>query len=211
MNDVFLLSLTWLAYFVIHSLLASLTVKQWVAHMRPDCMPGYRLFFNISATLLLAPPLVMTFTFRGEPLWQWSGVGFWLANGLALAAIGGIFWSMRYYDGQEFLGLRQLRNRVRSVEDQENLHISPAHRYVRHPWYFLSLLLIWSRDMDPAFLTSALAMTMYFIIGSRLEERKLMQYHGAAYKEYRSKVAGLLPLPWKVLSKADAERLAEDS
>jgi len=211
MNDIFLLSLTWLAYFLIHSLLASLTVKQWVARKRPDWMPGYRLFFNISATLLLAPPLVMTFAFRGEPLWQWSGVGFWLANGLALAAIWGIFWSMRYYDGQEFLGLRQLRDRVRSVEDQENLHISPVHRYVRHPWYFLGLLLIWSRDMDPAFLTSALAMTVYFIVGSRLEERKLMQYHGAAYKEYRGKVAGLLPLPWKVLSKADAQRLAGDS
>lgn len=206
-SALFLLSLTWLAYFVSHSLLASLAMKRWVARHRPRWMPAYRLFFNLTAILLVLPPLAMTFAFRGEPLWQWSGPWRWVSVGLILAAVLGFFWSLRYYDSAEFLGLRQWRDRVRSVEDQERMHISPLHRFVRHPWYSLGLVLVWSQDMDPAFLTSAIAISLYFVVGSRLEERKLMIYHGAAYREYRLRVPGLIPLPWRWLTREQAQGL----
>ncbi len=209
--DLVLLSLAWLAYFVLHSLLASLTVKRWVVRRRPQWMPAYRLFFNLMATLLVLPPLAMTFAFRGQPLWQWSGPWRWASAGLVLAAVLGVVWSLRHYDGAEFLGLRQWRGRVRSVEDQERMRISPLHRFVRHPWYFLGLVLVWSQDMDPAFLTSAIAISLYFVVGSRLEERKLMIYHGAAYREYRARVPGLFPLPWRYLTREQAEALAHKS
>ncbi len=209
--NLVLLSLAWLAYFVLHSLLASLTVKRWVVRRRPQWMPAYRLFFNLMAILLVLPPLAMTFAFRGQPLWQWSGPWRWASAGLVLAAILGVVWSLRHYDGEEFLGLRQWRGRVRSVEDQERMHISPLHRFVRHPWYFLGLVLVWSQDMDPAFLTSAIAISLYFVMGSRLEERKLMIYHGAAYREYRARVPGLIPLPWRYLTQEQAEALVHKS
>jgi protein-S-isoprenylcysteine O-methyltransferase Ste14 len=202
-----LLALTWLVYFLIHSLLASLAIKHWAARRWPQHMPAYRLFFNAMALLLVVPPLALTFAFRGTPLWRWDGPLQWVSlsiNGLALL---GFAWSLRWYDGQEFLGLRQWRNGVRSVQDQERLHISPLHRFVRHPWYFLGLLMIWSRDMDPALLTSAIAITLYFLVGSRLEERKLMVYHGAAYREYRTRVASLIPLPWRYLTAEEARRI----
>jgi protein-S-isoprenylcysteine O-methyltransferase Ste14 len=47
-------------------------------------------------------------------------------------------------------------------------------------------------------------MTAYFIVGSRMEERKLIAYHGERYRRYMAKVAGLVPLPWKTISKAEA-------
>jgi protein-S-isoprenylcysteine O-methyltransferase Ste14 len=206
-EQLLLLSAAWLLYFLVHSLLASLRVKNWVAQRRIGWMPAYRLFFNLSATLLLLPPLALTFLFRGEPLWRWSGLALYLSLAITAAALAGFFWSLRFYDSQEFLGLRQWRGRVSRVEDQESLHISPMHRFVRHPWYFLGLLLIWTRDMDPAFLTSAIAMSLYFFIGSIFEERKLMQYHGAAYAEYRKKTPALIPSPWRYLSPTDARRI----
>jgi len=206
-TDLLLLAATWLVYFVLHSLLASLVVKEWVAHRWPQRMPAYRIFFNLTALLLLLPPLVMTYAFRGEPLWRWEGPWRWVSFALILGAAAGFLWSMRHYDGSEFLGLRQWREGVRSVQDQEHLHISPLHRCVRHPWYFLGLVLVWSQDMDPAFLTSALAITLYFVVGSRLEERKLLRYHGAAYREYRERVPGLIPRPWRCLSREQAEEL----
>ncbi len=205
------LAAAWLLYFLVHSALASLTMKQWVARSRPDWMPAYRLFFNTVATVLVLPPLAMTWLFRGPALWSWTGVWFWVSLLLSLAAVGGFFVSLRYYDGKEFLGLRQWRGKVRSVADQERLHISPAHRFVRHPWYFLGLLLIWTRDMDPALLTSAVAMTLYFVIGSILEERKLVRYHGKAYAQYRRRVPGLIPLPWRYLCRDEAERLRREA
>jgi protein-S-isoprenylcysteine O-methyltransferase Ste14 len=201
------LSIAWLVYFALHSLLASLALKHWVARYRPRWLPAYRLCFNALALLLLLPPLALTLWFRGSLLWSWSGVGWGLSLIITGLALVGFAWSLRHYDGREFIGLRQWREQERRVEDQERLRISPLHRFVRHPWYFLGLLLIWTRDMDPAFLTSAIAMTLYFIVGSRLEERKLLRYHGAAYAQYRTQVPGLIPLPWRYLSSAEAQRI----
>lgn len=198
---------TWLIYFALHSLFASLRVKQAVAHHHPQWMPAYRLTYNAVAVLLLIPPLLLTFLWRAEPLWVWSGIGAWLANGLTALAVLGFWWTSKCYDGSEFLGLRQWRERERKVEDQERFRLSPVHRYVRHPWYFLGLVLIWTRDMDPALLLTAIAISAYFVIGSRLEDRKLIAYHGEVYRRYRQRVCGLVPLPWRRLSEPEAQRL----
>ncbi len=200
----------WLFYFTIHSLLASLLVKHWVASRHPDWMPAYRLFFNAVALLLLLPPLYLVYADPGPNLWSWHGLWAWLANGFALLAIGGFAWSLNYYDGSEFSGLRQWRKRERRVEDQERFRISPLHRYVRHPWYSLGLVLIWTRDMIPELFLSALLITLYFVVGSWFEERKLVAYHGDVYRLYRKRVAGLVPLPWRILSSTEAERLVRE-
>ena len=86
--------------------------------------------------------------------------------------------------------------------------ISPWHRFVRHPWYTLGLVLIWTRDMNAASFVSAEAITLYFVIGSRFEEHKLVAEFGDRYREYQRKVPRLIPLPWRVLSRDDAARLA---
>lgn len=200
------LSFLWLGYFCLHSILASLKVKSWVAAHYPQRMPFYRLSYNVLAVLLLLPILWLMARHPGPVVWAWQGIGAWLANGLALAAVAGFLLSMKSYDGSEFLGLRQLRSNCRQVTDQENFHLSPLHRYVRHPWYFFGLVLIWTRDMNAAMLLSSVMMTGYFIIGSKLEEKKLVVYYGETYKRYMRQVPGLFPLPWKSLS---AEAAAE--
>ena len=207
--QVVALAVCWGLYFAVHSVLASFWVKTWVAERRSGWMRGYRLFFNLTALLLLLPPLGLTFYWRGPYLWQWTGLGAWLANGMALLALAGFAWSLRYYDGSEFLGLRQWRLGLISVRDQERFQISPLHRFVRHPWYSLGLVLVWSRDMDPALLTSALLISLYFLVGSRLEERKLLVYHGEAYRRYRERVPALLPSPFRHLTQAQAQRLLD--
>jgi hypothetical protein len=56
---------------------------------------------------------------------------------------------------------------------------------------------------------SGALMTLYFIVGSRLEEAKLLAYHGAVYRRYRERVPGLMPLPWKTLTAHEAADLAK--
>ena len=58
-------------------------------------------------------------------------------------------------------------------------------------------------------LLSAIAITLYFIIGSRWEERKLIAYHGEIYRRYRQQVPGLIPLPWRYLNRIEAEALQQ--
>jgi protein-S-isoprenylcysteine O-methyltransferase Ste14 len=202
-----LLMLLWLTYFVVHSLLASLAMKHWVATHRPGWLRGYRLGFNLLALLLLSPPLVLTLTWQGPRLWQWTGVAGWIADGLAVAAILGFLWTLRYYDGLTFLGLRQWRQHSQATTDQDAFRLSPLHRYVRHPWYSLGLVLLWTRDLDAAWLLGSTLITLYFWLGSWLEEQKLLLYYGDSYRRYQERVPGLIPRPWKYLTRAEAAAL----
>ena len=59
-------------------------------------------------------------------------------------------------------------------------------------------------------LITAVLLTLYFVIGSRLEEQKLLRYHGEIYRRYRERVPGLIPLPWKYLRESDARALTGD-
>jgi protein-S-isoprenylcysteine O-methyltransferase Ste14 len=205
--ELLLLTLTWLVYFLVHSLLASMWAKGLLARYLPAVMPWYRLLFNLLALILIIPPLFMLWSYRSAPLWQWQGTMAWLAYLLMILSLAGFVWSMRYYDSREFLGIRQLQRHQQEIEDLEQLHISPLHRFVRHPWYSLGLLLIWVQDMDPARLISALCLTGYLVLGSRLEERKLLLYHGDAYRYYRQRVPGLIPRPWRFLTRQEREKL----
>ncbi len=198
----------WTAYAALHSLLASLTVKRWIAQRWPGAMPAYRLAFNALAVVLLVPPLWLTFAWGGEPLWQWQGAWAWLANGLAAAALAAFVWSLRFYDLAAFAGTAQWRGGSRSVDGDAALRISPLHRYVRHPWYALALVILWTRDMDAARLVGTVCVSLYLWLGSLLEERKLLLQHGDAYARYRRRVAGLVPLPGRILSRAEADQLA---
>lgn len=201
--------LAWLGYFALHSLLATTGAKEWVGRHWPQIMPSYRLAFNAIALLTLLPLLWLVYSSAGGWLWQWRGALAWLANGLSLAAILSLFVSARAYDMGEFLGLRQLREQANDVP--QTFTLSPWHRFVRHPWYCLSLVLIWTRDMNGPLLISGLAISLYFVVGSKWEEQKLIACFGARYRRYMAAVPGLIPLPWKYLSASEAKALSNSS
>ncbi|MBE9526582.1 MAG: hypothetical protein IME94_06365 [Proteobacteria bacterium] len=207
----FLIIAVFLAYFILHSLLASIMLKQWLAIKWPAVMPYYRLAFNVLAIILCIPLLIIMFLYPGEVLWQWQGLSFYITSAIAVLALVGFIVSLQCYDLAEFWGIRQLKERNSSVHDQENFHISPFHRYVRHPWYFFAIVLIWTRDVSSVQLLVYLLVTAYFFFGSLLEERKLIAYHGEVYKKYQQKVAGIIPLPWKILSKKQAQELLDET
>jgi protein-S-isoprenylcysteine O-methyltransferase Ste14 len=170
-------------------------------------MPAYRIAFNLVATLSLVPVLWLVYGADSDWLWQWRGVGAWLSNGVALMAILSLLVSGASYDMGEFLGLRQLG--ARGSDQLESFTVSTLHRFVRHPWYCIGLVLIWTRDMNGPLLVSALMITAYFVVGSKLEEDKLLASYGETYRRYMAKVPGLIPLPWKYLTAAEAAALMQ--
>jgi len=206
-----LLALSWIVYGAIHSLLASDTVKHVLQRRFADHYRGYRLGYNVLALGLLIPPMWLLASYRGDALWRWHPPLSWLADGLALLAVGAFVWTLRYYDTAEFLGTRQWRNRHASGDDQAPMSLSPLHRWVRHPWYFLGLVIIWTREMNAALLVSACALSVYLVIGAHLEDNKLVARYGEPYRRYRARIPGLLPRPWRHLSKQDAEAILRGS
>lgn len=189
----------WIGYFLLHSLLASNRSKKWVASRWPQF--PYRLAYNILATILLLPGLWLLLGKPWHPLWTLEGFWKYLAWVAQLLAIAGFFASLAHYDMKAFLGLKQ--------EAPEDFKISPFHRYVRHPWYFFALALIWSQDMDEGRFVFSVLATCYLFIGSRHEEAMLIEQYGDRYETYRKKVPALFPLPWKHLGADEAETLVK--
>ncbi|KPJ94264.1 MAG: hypothetical protein AMJ53_05635 [Gammaproteobacteria bacterium SG8_11] len=207
LENILILVLLWIGYFVIHSWLASFTVKRWCQKTLPRFSPYYRISFNLLATLLLILPVGFMFAQQGDLIWQWRGYAKCLANGLAITAVVAFVWTLRFYDMREFTGIKQSREQVKEILDQESFKLSPIHRYVRHPWYSLALIIIWSRDMDYMVFTTAIMLSIYFFLGARLEETKLLAYHGDLYRQYCKKVPGIIPRPWRYLTKSEALQL----
>jgi len=203
------LALGWITYAALHSLLAALAVKAWVTRRWPGLAPYYRLAFNTLAVVLILPLVWATYTIPDEWLWRWTGPAAWIANGLALAALAGFVVSSGTYDMGEFLGTRPWRERRTDAVEHEGFRISTLHRFVRHPWYALGLVLVWTRDMNAPLLVSSGAITLYLIVGAWLEERKLEAHFGAVYQDYKKQVPGLIPLPWRYLSAAGVAKLMQ--
>ena len=209
-NTLVPLGLAFIAYFVMHSLLASLWVKNTVQQHWPHIMPAYRLLYNFIAVLFLIPLVLWMQANPGPPVWLWQGAFGWLMNGLTLSAIVGFLWSLRAYDNSVFLGLTQWRNRHRAISstaDPEQLHLSTQHRFVRHPWYFFFLVIMWTQDLHLTQVVVYGLITVYLFAGSRMEEQKLIEHYGEAYENYQKQVPGLFPLPWRWLSKNEANYL----
>jgi protein-S-isoprenylcysteine O-methyltransferase Ste14 len=193
-----LLAMAWGLYFCLHSLLAASQVKAWVSGRLPRAAPYYRRVYNAVALLALAPPLWLQWTLSGTPLLE-PPVPLRIAFDIAgLVALAAFVWTLRWYDMGVFTGLRP-------EAGGEGFTLSPLHRHVRHPWYFLALVVIWTRPMDAAWLVTSIAITLYLVIGSYLEDAKLMDTFGDPYRRYLERVPGLWPWPGRSLTAGEAQ------
>ncbi|MCJ7567362.1 MAG: isoprenylcysteine carboxylmethyltransferase family protein [Anaerolineales bacterium] len=183
------------AYGALHSLLASNPVKQAFQRTLGQTSDRfYRLFFNIAGGLTFLPVLAVTALDPGQTLyhlaWPWVLL---TSVGQALAAIL-LLLGLLQTDSLHFLGLSQLFHPRAS--EQSELVINGLYCHVRHPLYSAGLLFIW---LSPLMTTSVLALnlglTLYIIIGSIFEERRLVGQFGQAYVEYQRRVPRLIPIP----------------
>lgn len=197
-----LIALAWAAYGALHSALAWPAFTARIVRRWPSRLGSYRLAYNVLAVGLLVPLLILTEAADDRWLWRWEGHWAWLAHATTAAVLLGFFASSRVYDMRDFLGLG-----TAAAAHPPRFGLSPLHRCVRHPWYFLGLIWIWTRDMDAARLTAAVTISVYVWLGSRMEDTKLERELGSAYRDYRARVPGLLPRPWRCLSRTDFLRL----
>ena len=73
------------------------------------------------------------------------------------------------------------------------MHTDGLHARMRHPLYTAGLLILWGLASSEAGLATAVWGTLYFLIGARCEERRLITLFGDAYRDYRQRVPAFLP------------------
>ena len=127
---IFLLFASWISYFFLHSLAASNSIKRWANVNFPRFSPYYRLTYNILAIILLIPALAVLYMNQWVTVWQWPSEFWWLQQLLGIGSLLAFVLSFKMYDGMDFLGISQARNRLNHTA---TFQISIFHRFVRHP------------------------------------------------------------------------------
>jgi methanethiol S-methyltransferase len=191
------LVLAWTAYCTLHSAMISETATSFLKRRLGDSFRFYRLFFNAVALLTLIPVLWYSHSLGQVVIFRWEGV--WLvpkyllqACGVLLVVAGG-----RHYSLGQFLGISQLRGASSGgLATGGGIDSSGVLGLVRHPWYTAVVLLLWAGDLNMAALVGNSVLTVYIVVGTLLEERKLVHEFGDAYRSYQWRVSMFVPLKW---------------
>ena len=113
----------------------------------------------------------------------------------------------RQYDMSTFLGLKQIKESVNHnlINATGQLNSNGILSVVRHPFYAAIFPLIWATNLDVTFLIVNCILSIYVIIGTLLEEQKLVNEFGDEYKVYQRRVSMLFPMKW-FLGKMNLEK-----
>jgi protein-S-isoprenylcysteine O-methyltransferase Ste14 len=182
------------AYGALHSLLAAERVKRAARTFSARLGRSYRLLFNLVAGVTYLPVLVVVAAYPGPLLYRIPWPFSLVAVALQLLALAVLALGLLQTDPWHFLGFRQLL----SADSGGNglLVKGGLYRWVRHPLYTAGLAFIWPIPiMTASLLAMNIALTIYILIGSTLEERRLLGEFGVAYAEYQRQVPKLIPLP----------------
>ena len=179
-------------FYVLHSILASNKVKTFLKN-KIVAQRYYRLGYNLVAvgTLLLVfffyKKITSPFLFQISIIHSLGGI-LVIVGALLLGA------TLFQYDLGEFSGFQQLKNKT-TIHISE-LKTSGLNRWVRHPLYFATLCLMWGYFLyhpTSLVLVTTTISSIYIYVGTKLEEQKLIEEFGEAYKIYKKKVKMLIP------------------
>ena len=188
-----LVFLVMVAWGVLHSWLASFATKRLARQIFGKRLTRYyRLMFVAVAILTISPVLAMVVFLPAKVLWMIPSPWMYLTLSVQLLAIVGLLVTISHVDVMAFVGLRQLSNP--DIESQNELVITGWYQVIRHPLYFFSILILWLMPlMTDLILGFVIASTLYFLIGTIPEEKKLIQIYGQQYQEYQEKVPRIIP------------------
>jgi len=192
-------ALMWAGYGVIHSLLISLQFSKWAGKVMGRYFAFYRLAYNLFSVIILMVLLKYTNTMETDLVINFLPPWTILQQGLLIGSGCVIVWAFLSYDFLEFLGIRQILEfwGKEKVTQTKTITKRGLLGIVRHPMYLSTIVFMWSLNSTWADTLAHVVLTLYILIGIRLEERKLVIQLGSAYTEYQKHVPSLIPFTKK--------------
>ena len=183
-----------------HSILASNKLKKKMVEQIGEKVAFYRLFYNFISLVsfylvyeLSPKPSIVIYDLNNP----WDIV----ILALQFLALVGFIWSASAVNLWEFIGIAQIKRYlngnydVGELDERYELKKTGAFKYSRHPIYFFSILFLGLRPtMDFFYLVFFICLTLYFIIGSIYEEKKLVELFGNEYVQYQKETPWLIPI-----------------
>ena len=181
--------LVWLSGFLFglfHSLTASNRCKLFFygAGMQSH---HYRLLYSVLGILTTALWIWFVYQLPDVPLYQASGLLWWLLLCLQLIGSTIALAALLPIDGAVFLGLKK------KGETQDPFIVRGVYRYIRHPMYSGSMLILLAMpEQTVNGINLALMVCLYFIVGSKFEEKRMLREH-PDYQKYQHEVPAFIP------------------
>jgi protein-S-isoprenylcysteine O-methyltransferase Ste14 len=198
-----------LLFFVQHSIMVRRRFRLWLTRtVRADFHGA--LYAAASGSCLMI--LVGLWQPIGPAWWNPEGALRWALMALFLAAGAGAWWGSRSLGEFDALGVKPA---MQAFDGEKPMAATPfavrgPYRWVRHPLYLFSLVIIWS---GPVFTADRLLhnglWTVWIVIGATMEERDLVGCFGDAYRTYQKTVPMLLPRSLRPLVN-DTRRYSQD-
>lgn len=186
-------------YGAIHSILASITLKEWTARKvgRSAYQRFYRLFFVLAAFITTLPLLALVPLLPDRKLYTIPAPWVYLTLFVQILAVIGIIAGVMQTGMMDFLGIRQLlepHHSQSSAASEGKLVTGGLYHWVRHPLYTATFLVLWLAPiMTWNLLALNIGLSAYLLIGIVFEERKLVRQFNQEYIEYRKKTPRIFP------------------
>ena len=182
-----------LLFFIQHSIMVRRHFRLWLTRtVRADFHGA--LYAAASGSCLML--LVGLWQPIGPAWWNPEGALRWTLMAVFLAAGAGAWWGARSLGEFDALGVKPALQAFDSEKPigATAFAVRGPYRWVRHPLYLFSLVIIWS---GPVFTADRLLhnglWTVWIVIGATMEERDLVGCFGDAYRRYQQTVPMLLP------------------
>jgi len=189
------IALIWIAYCFLHSYMISIRFTTWMKQVLKGYYAFYRLFYVIVSIVTLLPVLYYSEQLASDVIitWHtpWSYVRYALIVLSILIFLKAFFFD---YDSLSFVGIRQILNyNKKSVLTTGGITKSGLLGIVRHPMYLAVIIFLWCLTFRLSDIVVNTVLTGYVIIGTFLEERKLVLEFGDSYRKYQKEVPMLVP------------------
>ena len=181
----------WIFFSFFHSVFAFSKWKLLMQKLMQNSFKYYRLLYSCFAAATLIFIVFYNFSIDSKQLWKVSITEIILSViGLILSSYAMIIFTKKFFF--ELSGADILTEEKSSG----TLLKTGFYKYVRHPLYTATLLLIWSLFLLQPQLSNLLTcvcITVYTITGITFEEKKLIANFGEAYIDYKKHTPMLLP------------------
>lgn len=181
---------------VLHSALASRCAKKIAAKLLGERKRDayYRLFFNLQSLVAFAALVRFSISQPNRELWRTGLPAAFLMNGVRACSLLGLASAVRQIGFSRVSGLGAAASHVRQgptkpVPEAQgpalDAPVTGPFRFTRHPLNFLAIPLLWfAPRMTRNRFAFNCAATLYFLVGSVHEERRMRQSWGKAYDAY---------------------------
>jgi methanethiol S-methyltransferase len=195
--NILLIGGSFAAFAVLHSLTAGRKTRDYLACLlsRRVVYGMYRLTYNVVSVLTLALPLALIYILHDVRLYQAVAPLNLILLGIQLIGFVGVTIALLQTGIASFSGLRQFLTLFSGHDpavERAHLQTGGLYQWMRHPLYVFSLLVIWSVPlMTLNILIFNIAATLYFVLGSMVEEQRLERLFGEEYRQYKEQVGWL--------------------